>query len=101
MPSSLGGPAPKLPTSKSLLQHALGQPSPHPMIVLPKQGGFWVDPPDQDHDVPVDSEGNPVLPKVNFKVKFEMDETARSYRAHFLGYEHYNFHGLDEQLGRL
>ena len=28
-----------------------------------------------------------------------MDETARCYRAHFLGYEHYNFHGADDHLG--
>eukprot|EP00095_Tigriopus_kingsejongensis_P011541 maker-scaffold33_size549341-snap-gene-3.3 protein:Tk11541 transcript:maker-scaffold33_size549341-snap-gene-3.3-mRNA-1 annotation:"hypothetical protein TcasGA2_TC006305" len=91
--------APQAPHSKYLLQEALDGSKPYPMIVLPKMGGFWVDPPDQDHDVPVDEEGHPVLPKVNFKTKFEMDETARCYRAHFLGYEHYNFHGIDDSLG--
>ena len=34
-----------------------------------------------------------------FKIKLEMDDTARSYRAHFLGYEHYNLCGTDENLG--
>lgn len=28
-----------------------------------------------------------------------MDDTARSYRAHFLGYEHYNLCGTDDNLG--
>jgi len=27
----------------------------------------------------------------------QVDENARAYRAHFLGYEHYNFYGADEQ----
>lgn len=116
MPATLGGagaPGPgagqqqqqkqkTVPQSKFLLQEALKGPKPYPMIVLPKNGGYWVDPPDQDHDVPLDTQGNPVqLPKVNFKTKFEMDDTARCYRAHFLGYEHYNFHGIDDQLGPL
>ena len=34
-----------------------------------------------------------------FKIKLEMDDTARSYRAHFLGYEHYNLCGTDDNLG--
>jgi hypothetical protein len=32
-------------------------------------------------------------------VDIEVDETSRIYRAHLLGYEHYNFYGTDEQLG--
>ena len=36
---------------------------------------------------------------MSFKIKLEMDDTARSYRAHFLGYEHYNLCGTDENLG--
>eukprot|EP00094_Tigriopus_californicus_P006667 TCALIF_06419-PA protein Name:"Similar to RAP1GAP Rap1 GTPase-activating protein 1 (Homo sapiens)" AED:0.07 eAED:0.08 QI:0/0/0/0.33/1/1/3/0/889 len=99
LPATQQPKANKVPQSKYLLQETLDGSKPYPMIVLPKTGGFWVDPPDQDQDVPVDAEGNPVLPKVNFKTKFEMDETARCYRAHFLGYEHYNFHGIDDNLG--
>ena len=37
--------------------------------------------------------------KLLFKIKLEMDDTARSYRAHFLGYEHYNLCGTDDNLG--
>ena len=33
------------------------------------------------------------------QIKLEMDDTARSYRAHFLGYEHYNLCGTDDNLG--
>jgi hypothetical protein len=33
------------------------------------------------------------------KIQFEMDDTARSYRAHFLCYEHYNLCGVDERVG--
>ena len=31
--------------------------------------------------------------------EIEVDDTARVYRAHFLGYEHFNFYGMDESLG--
>ena len=31
--------------------------------------------------------------------EIEVDDTARVYRAHFLGYEHFNFYGMDERLG--
>jgi hypothetical protein len=27
----------------------------------------------------------------------DVDESARVYRVHFLGYEHYNFYGTDDQ----
>ena len=105
MPATLGGTAPvpakpPAPQSKYLLEETLRGPQPYPMIVLPRAGGYWVDPPDQDHNVSLDSQGNPAVPqKVSYKTKFEMDDTARCYRAHFLGYEHYNFHGIDENLG--
>ena len=31
--------------------------------------------------------------------EIEVDDTARVYRAHFLGFEHFNFYGMDERLG--
>lgn len=27
----------------------------------------------------------------------DVDDSARVYRGHFLGYEHYNFYGTDDQ----
>ncbi len=88
------------------------------MIVLPRTGGFWIDP----QQPPSSSSSSSALPtssaastmstassssresdsaasEPDFKIKFEMDDTARSYRAHFLGYEHYNLCGVDDSLG--
>jgi len=95
----------QVPESKLLLEEVLRSGPPYPMIVLPRRGGFWLDPPPEsevaedisdaiavsDHDD--DNESN------DQHYVFEMDETARCYRAHFLGYEHYNFHGSDDTLG--
>jgi RAP1 GTPase activating protein 1 len=33
------------------------------------------------------------------EAKFEIDDSARSYRAHFVGYEHQNFTAVDEDYG--
>ena len=33
------------------------------------------------------------------EAKFEIDDSARSYRAHFLGYDHQNFTAVDEEFG--
>ncbi|TRY67738.1 hypothetical protein TCAL_06421 [Tigriopus californicus] len=94
------------PTSKILLSEILKQPPPYPMVVLPKSGGYWVDPPSQAEafaratsalSAPSGDIYARVTPKVD--VVFETDETARNYRAHFLGYEHYNFCAIDDNFG--
>ena len=33
------------------------------------------------------------------EAKFEIDDSARSYRAHFPGYDHQNFTAVDEEFG--
>ena len=33
------------------------------------------------------------------EAKFEIDDSARSYRAHFLGYDHQNFTSVDDEYG--
>ncbi len=65
-------------------QDTLKHPPPYPSVVLPPSGGYWIESPEScvDED----------------DVDIEVDETARIYRAHFLGYEHYNFYGTDEQV---
>eukprot|EP00095_Tigriopus_kingsejongensis_P011552 maker-scaffold33_size549341-snap-gene-4.30 protein:Tk11552 transcript:maker-scaffold33_size549341-snap-gene-4.30-mRNA-1 annotation:"hypothetical protein TcasGA2_TC006305" len=93
------------PTSKILLSEILKQPPPYPMVVLPKSGGYWVDPSLQSEAFTQHRHANSpseeiyacVTPKVD--VLFETDETARGYRAHFLGYEHYNFCAIDDNFG--
>ena len=61
------------------------------MVVLPPEGGFWVDPsPHRSHDSSFDGEG----------AGGEHEESpARIYRAHFLQSEHFNFCGLEEGVG--
>ncbi len=88
-------------SSTDLLHSTLKSGPPYPMIVLPRTGGFWMDPQDRE-----DEQGNGELsvgdeegPGDMGKPKFEMDDTTRCYRAHFLGYEHYNFHAVDNDLG--
>ena len=73
--------------STKTFQDTLKHPPPYPTIVLPPSGGYWVESADSLPDNDEDGE-----------VNIEVDETARIYRAHFLGYEHYNFYGTDEQV---
>ena len=69
-----------------------------PMVALPLEGGFWCDPPYQhSYDNSFDSEGNPVI---SDSAVGELDESPRrTYRAHFLQSEHFNFFGLDDLMG--
>lgn len=67
------------------------------MIVLPTTGGYWVD--GTDHECAFDSRGNAVLPQSTWRAKFETDDTAKCYRRFFVGREHSNLVGYDDQLG--
>lgn len=67
------------------------------MIVLPSQGGYWID--GTDHECPFDSRGNPILPQNSWRAKFETDDTAKCYRRFYIGREHSNLVGHDDQLG--
>jgi len=79
--------APWTPTRHRLESLLRGSP-PHPMLSLPPEGGFWSDP--ADHGEPeVEAEGR----------QEEQEESCRTYRAHYLQSEHFNFCGLDEVLG--
>jgi len=104
MPSSLknGAPAPPRtePESKLLLEEVMLGQAPYPMVVLPRRGGFWMDSPIENDDGGCIDFGKVEDGNDDQSLYvFEMDETARCYRAHFLGYEHYNFHGTDDSLG--
>lgn len=67
------------------------------MIVLPSNGGYWVD--GTDHECAYDARGNPVLPHNAWRGKFEMDDTAKCYRRFYVSREHQNLVGHDDQLG--
>ncbi len=102
--------SPPPPESRELLQEVIAAGAPFPMIVLPRRGGFWLDPPSEEEEEGgggdnggedgASSGGDASAAGAESpSPKFEMDETARCFRAHFLGYEHYNFHGTDDTLG--
>lgn len=67
------------------------------MIVLPNNGGYWVD--GTDHECTFDALGNPVLPHSAWRSKFETDDTAKCYRRFYINREHSNLVGHDDQLG--
>ena len=104
--------SPPPPESRELLQEVIAAGAPFPMIVLPRRGGFWLDPPSEEEEEEEGGGGGnggedgassggdaSAAGAESPSPKFEMDETARCFRAHFLGYEHYNFHGTDDNLG--
>ena len=79
------------------------------MVVLPALGGWWVDPwPRELSRTTSAPAGYKELSRArsrrleltcDLESSFEAEQTARSYRTHFLGYEHYNFCAVDENLG--
>ena len=84
--------------SRHRLESLLRGSPPYPMVALPPEGGFWSDPSDHSfHNGSFDSEGNPGVEGP--QVVPDLEESCRTYRAHFLQSEHFNFCGLDESLG--
>jgi len=77
------------PPSQRLLEETLQRTGPYPMVVVPTNGGYWMDGPEQE--CAFDQRGEPVLPAAasapapGWKVKFETDETAKVYRRFFMG----------------
>ena len=76
------------------------------MVSLPSEGGFWCDPPyvDSCYDNNSESEVNNGPSNAELSEKFigeNEDSSCRSYRAHFLQSEHFNFYGRDDCVGPL
>uniref|UniRef100_A0A2I3RL14 RAP1 GTPase activating protein n=1 Tax=Pan troglodytes TaxID=9598 RepID=A0A2I3RL14_PANTR len=88
-PLKVGGPVP--------LQ-VLGREGPFPLILLPQFGGYWIE--GTNHEITSIPETEP-LQSPTTKVKLECNLTARIYRKHFLGKEHFNYYSLDTALGHL
>jgi len=96
---TMPGPGSTLPAwspSRQRLESVLRSSPPYPMVVLPPEGGFWVDP-SSSHDSSFDSDGNPMIGEG--LVGEHEDAPCRTYRAHFLQSEHFNFCGLEENVG--
>ncbi|MEQ2302258.1 Rap1 GTPase-activating protein 1 [Ameca splendens] len=80
------------------VHEVLGRSSPFPLILLPQFGGYWIegtnhepkDPPEANHP-----------PCSTSHIKLETNSTAKIYRKHFMGKEHFNYYTVDAALGHL
>ncbi|XP_077116568.1 rap1 GTPase-activating protein 1 isoform X2 [Ranitomeya variabilis] len=80
------------------VHEVLGRRGPFPLILLPQFGGYWIE--GTNHDVSLlPAPENSQSP--SSKVKLESNHTARLYRRHFLGKEHFSYYSLDSALGHL
>ncbi|XP_065217171.1 rap1 GTPase-activating protein 1 isoform X3 [Planococcus citri] len=94
--------------SQHLLEEALKMRPPYPTIILPTQGGYWLDGNDQydpghnsvsGTNTNTNSNSNSNSNSGVYSFKFETDDTAKCYRKFFMGKEHCNFVGKDENVG--
>ncbi|XP_040279571.1 rap1 GTPase-activating protein 1 isoform X2 [Bufo bufo] len=80
------------------VHEVLGREGPFPLILLPQFGGYWIEGNNHNLSPLLDAENNQ---SPSAKVKLESNHTARLYRKHFLGKEHFNYYSLDAALGHL
>ena len=71
-------------SSKQMLQRILKHPPPYPMVALTNQCAYWTEPNSEHNSSSV------TKPLVTCGPTHEED-SAKMYRLHFCGYEHYNF----------
>ena len=71
-------------SSKQMLQRILKHPPPYPMVALTNQCAYWTEPNSEHNSCAV------TQPLVTCGPTHEED-SAKMYRLHFCGYEHYNF----------
>ncbi|XP_063409687.1 rap1 GTPase-activating protein 1-like isoform X3 [Mytilus trossulus] len=76
------------------LEEVLRKPGPYPMIVLPENGGYWIE--GHDQKSPVNEMGSD--PNLS-AVLIEQNDVAHCYRDHFLKKEHFDYFYLDENVG--
>ncbi|XP_055632321.1 rap1 GTPase-activating protein 1 isoform X3 [Toxorhynchites rutilus septentrionalis] len=82
-----------VPPLQRFLEDHLSKSAPYPMIVIPNNGGYWID--GTDHDA-----GYELPAHTTWRVgKIESDDTAKCYRRFFIAREHSNLVGHDDQLG--
>uniref|UniRef100_A0A8B9EUP9 RAP1 GTPase activating protein n=1 Tax=Anser cygnoides TaxID=8845 RepID=A0A8B9EUP9_ANSCY len=76
----------------------LGREGPFPLILLPQFGGYWIE--GTNHQLSGAPEPPPT-PAPGTRARLEGNHTAKIYRKHFLGKEHFNYYSLDPALGHL
>uniref|UniRef100_A0A8C5TVU8 RAP1 GTPase activating protein n=1 Tax=Malurus cyaneus samueli TaxID=2593467 RepID=A0A8C5TVU8_9PASS len=80
------------------VHEVLGREGPFPLILLPQFGGYWIEGTNHQLSGAPDS---PPIPVPGTRAKLEGNHTAKIYRKHFLGKEHFNYYSLDPALGHL
>ncbi|XP_073961913.1 rap GTPase activating protein 1 isoform X4 [Choristoneura fumiferana] len=87
--------------SRRLLEETLAKPGTPPTIVQPPNGGYWVDGVDEAQDGEENEpRAQPGTPRqASRRHNIDTDDTAKYYRRFFLGKEHINLVGTDENLG--
>ncbi|XP_068270674.1 rap1 GTPase-activating protein 1 [Nyctibius grandis] len=80
------------------VHEVLGREGPFPLILLPQFGGYWIE--GTNHQLSGAPE-SPPTPAPSTRAKLEGNHTAKIYRKHFLGKEHFNYYSLDPALGHL
>ncbi|XP_061235486.1 rap1 GTPase-activating protein 1 isoform X1 [Neopsephotus bourkii] len=80
------------------VHEVLGREGPFPLILLPQFGGYWIE--GTNHQLSAAPE-SPPTPAPSTRAKLEGNHTAKIYRKHFLGKEHFNYYSLDPALGHL
>ncbi|XP_041835461.1 rap1 GTPase-activating protein 1 isoform X4 [Melanotaenia boesemani] len=80
------------------VHEVLGRHSPFPLILLPQFGGYWIEGTNHEPKDPPDADQ---LPCPSSYIKLETNSTAKIYRKHFMGKEHFNYYTMDAALGHL
>ncbi|TRY89367.1 hypothetical protein DNTS_015304 [Danionella cerebrum] len=81
------------------VHEVLGRTGTLPLILLPQFGGFWIE--GTNHDLASSSTPEDLPPCPASQIKLETNSTAKIYRKHFLGKEHFNYYSVDSALGHL
>uniref|UniRef100_A0A8C7YSL1 RAP1 GTPase activating protein n=1 Tax=Oryzias sinensis TaxID=183150 RepID=A0A8C7YSL1_9TELE len=80
------------------VHEVLGRRSPFPLILLPQFGGYWIEGTNHEPKDPIEAD-QPTCPASH--IKLETNSTAKLYRKHFMGKEHFNYYTMDAALGHL
>ncbi|XP_042606083.1 rap1 GTPase-activating protein 1 isoform X10 [Cyprinus carpio] len=80
------------------VHEVLGRKSPFPLILLPQFGGYWIEGTNHELSNGIDLDQ---LLSPNSRFKLECNTTAKIYRKHYLGKEHFNYYTVDSALGHL
>ncbi|MGH0131213.1 UNVERIFIED_CONTAM: hypothetical protein FKN15_001965 [Acipenser sinensis] len=82
----------------ALIERVLARTSPFPLILLPQFGGYWIEGTNHDLNSPPETQQ---LLSPTARIKLESNTTAKLFRKHFLGKEHFNYYSTDSALGHL